>query len=132
MAPTIGARRGADDTTVTDVATQFRIVTGRTYSIRSSKFIEYSYSSVIRLTSNFGHLTINFAAHSARLCKLTKQQPVIAGGREHVVLLLMLTDAANRYFLRDRMTFHTGAIRFVSLPMLITATGLFLLNYLSM
>ena len=91
MAPTIGARRGADDTTVTDVATQFRIVTGRTCSIPSSKFIEYSYSSVIRLTSNFGHLTINFAAHSARLCKLTKQQPVIAGGPEHVVLLLMLT-----------------------------------------
>ena len=99
VAPTIGARRGADDTTVTDVATQFGIVTGRTYSIPSSKFIEYSYSSVIRLTSNFGNLTINFAAHSARLCKLTKQQPVVAGGSEHVVLLL--TYAANRYFARS-------------------------------
>ena len=130
MAPTIGARRGADDTTVTDVATQFGIVTGRTYSIRSSKFIEYSYSSVIRLTSNFGNLTINFAAHSARLCKLTKRQPVVAGGPEHVA-----PDVDRRgqsIFLRDRMTFHTGAIRFVSLAMLITATGLFLLNYLSM
>ena len=30
------------------------------------------------------------------------------------------------------MTFHTDAIRFVSLAMLITATGLFFLNYLSM
>jgi hypothetical protein len=29
---------------------------------------------VIGLTSNIAHLTINFAAHSVRLCKLSQQQ----------------------------------------------------------
>jgi len=39
---------------------------------------------------------------------------------------------ANPSLQKDQMTFGTGIIRFVSLAMLITITGLFLLNYLSM
>jgi len=44
----------------------------------------------------------------------------------------MPTDTANPTLQKDQMTSDAGIIRFVSLAMLITITGLFFLNYLSM
>src|SRR5262249_41101069 len=58
---------------------------GSTLRSRQPSLIEYSYSILLRLTSNIGHLTINFAPHSVRPCKLSQQQPGRAGRREVVL-----------------------------------------------
>jgi len=99
--------------------------------LRQPSLIEHSYSIVIELTSNIGRLTINFAAYSVRLCKLAQQQPVVQVDAS-MWSCVMPTRHDQSKTQKDQMTSDTGIIRFVSLAMLITVTGLFFLNYLSM
>jgi hypothetical protein len=84
---------------------------------------------VIGLTSNIGRLTINFAAYSVRLCKLAQQQLVVQVDASWSCVMPTRHGQSNTP--EDQMTSDTGIIRFVSLAMLITVTGLFFLNYLS-
>src|SRR5215469_5090469 len=64
--------------------------------------IKYSYSIPLRLTSNIGHLTINFAPHSARLCKTLSATTGSCRQTRGCGLAPMLTD--------ETLTEYIGAL----------------------